>query len=433
MTLRGKTIKNPTGTRRRRITKKQSPEKSARFIQYQKDRRAAKSVIPYLRELRNPSMNTYKKARDMVVRLVLEAPPRGITTLDRLLFYECMNLSVQHLPGYATLDSNHIEQISSLIKTIERYIGDSSQQRPLNLLMLASPGAGKSHFIKCVASRLASHSVRAITFNMTSMESNDDLITPLDAARNLKVEDRLPLLFFDEFDSSPSNFALLLPLLWDGSLNVGQRDLRLGKVIIVMAGSDPSLPETMDNARSMRCEAPTGAGHNPKLIDLFSRINGGILSIPPFYDSTRQIDRRADKVCIAIQLLKNRFGKNLVLVPLSLLRFIATTQFRYDVRSIAHLIDLIPYRANAEKLSVEHLSLPLSSAPRLKESSLAYHLLHEDQALGIIKNWEESIKNKEFMPIKSDIYLNLSELVTEPHLDFYLRYRINEITMQLAQ
>lgn len=299
-------------------------------------------------------------------------------------------------------------------------------------MMLASPGAGKSHFIKCVASRLASYSVRAITFNMTSMQSNDDLITPLDAARNLKVEDRLPLLFFDEFDSSPNNFGLLLPLLWDGSLNVGQRDLRLGKVIIVMAGSDPSLPETMESARSMRCETPAGAGHNPKLIDLFSRINGGILYIPPFYDSTRQIDRRADKVCIAIQLLKDRFGKNLELVPLSLLHFIPMAQFRYDVRSIAHLIDLIPYRAKVKKLTVEHLSLPLSSAPRLKESSLAYHLLHEDQALGIIKDWEEAIKNNEFMSIKSDMFVKLSGFDSDVNLNFFLRYRISEITRQLA-
>ena len=280
--------------------------------------------------------------------------------------------------------------------------------------MLASPGAGKSHLIKCVAARLATRNISAITFNMSSMQSNDDLVPPLDAARNLKVEDRLPLLFLDEFDSSSNNFALLLPLLWDGGLNIGQRDLRLGKVVIVMAGSDPSLPETMDHARSMRHDLPLStAGHNPKLVDLFSRINGGVLSIPPFYDVAQNIDRRTDKVCITIQLLKNRFGEDLQKVPIALLRFISIVEFRYDIRSIAHLVDLIPYKGNVKKLNLKQFSLPINSAKQLKESSLAYHLFHEDQAYGIVEVWKNAIKDESLIHIESDLIKMLGSISIE--------------------
>lgn len=414
MTLRDKTAKKATtkSTKAPKIKDK-----------YQPLLEALKSSKQFLSEFRKPLISTFKNASKTISRIVFDEPLERITISDKINFLASVFLSEQTLPGYSTLDPDHVDQISSFIKNIERYVDDSSQKRPLNFLMLASPGAGKSHFIKCVASRLEPRNVRAITFNMTSMQMNEDLIPPLDAARNLKVEDRLPLVFLDEFDNSPDNFGLLLPFLWDGGLNLGQRDLRLGKVIIVMAGSDPNLPETMNHARSMRSQIPLSQEHDPKLIDLFSRINGGVLSIPPFNDDAGKINRGADKVCIAIKLLKNRFGRKLGLVPLALLRFIAMVHFRYDVRGIAHLIDLIPYEDNIQQLSLEKLSLPLDSAHDLKESSLAYHLLHEDQALGIIKVWEESKQHKLYLPIQApDVVWNFLRYAEVP--DEYLLHYI---------
>src|SRR5436853_4340210 len=78
-----------------------------------------------------------------------------------------------------------------------------------------------------------------------------------------------------------------------------------------------------------------------KLVDLLSRINGGIINIPDLDLRSEHRDRRVDKVCIAVGLSKARFGDDLSEMPRSLLRFIAHTTFRYGVRSIAHLIDLI--------------------------------------------------------------------------------------------
>ena len=211
--------------------------------------------------------------------------------------------------------------------------------------MLASPGAGKSHFIKCIAEKLRGQKVQAITSNMTALQTNEDLIPARDAARNMKVDDRIPLLFLDEFDSKPSNIPLVLPLLWDGELNLGQRDLKLGRSIIVLAGSDPLLPGIMDSARSMRADVGVPQGMKTrKIVDLLSRINGGVVEIPAFHDPTHSIDREFDKACIAIQRLRSKFGEGLRSVPRGLLRFIADADFRYGARSISHLIELIPYR-----------------------------------------------------------------------------------------
>lgn len=349
-------------------------------------------IRPLLEGIWQPSSSAIKLAHNTISKIILEkSSDKGLTKSEQIQSLLSFHISSNTLKGYATLDAQLINQINSFISTIEIYIKDSSQQRPLNFMMLASPGAGKSHFIKCVASALSTQSISAITFNMASMQSNEDLTPSIDAARNLKVEDRLPLLFLDEFDSSPSNYSLLLPLMWDGGLNIGQRDLKLGKVIIVLAGSDPKLPETMEYARSMREQSQLTPNQNPKLVDLFSRVNGGVLKIPPFYDLSHKTDRRVDKICITIHLLRTRFGSTLKKIPLGLLKFISETEFRYDVRSIAHLIDLIPFQTAIRELTFDQLSLPLKSAQQLKRSSLIYHLIHEDQALGIVNKWKEAI------------------------------------------
>lgn len=308
-------------------------------------------------------------------------------------------MSAKAITGYATLDDGHIDDIRSLIERIRSYTDDSSQKRPLNFLMFASPGAGKSHFITCIAEALHHRQISAITFNMTALQTNEDLIPALDAARNLKVEDRVPLLFLDEFDSKPTNISLLLPLLWDGQLNLGQRDLKLGRAIIVLAGSDPSLPLMMDQARNMRIDLSIQEGGNPKIVDLLSRVNGGVVEIPPFYDPLRKLDRRVDKACIAIHLLGKRFGENLRSVPRRLLQFIVDTEFRYGARSVAHLIESIPYKKNVVHLRLDDLNLPLHNAAALKDSSLAYHLLHEEQAHGIADAWRTAPSSRSQLPV----------------------------------
>src|SRR5262249_28424798 len=126
--------------------------------------------------------------------------------------------SQRALPGYATLDDDHFEEIDNLKKEIARYLSDRDRRRPLNTLMLATPGSGKSYFIKQLARSLAHDRVEAITFNMATMQSPDDLAQPVDAVRTAKVNDNAALLFLDEFDSNAANYATLLPLLWDGEL-----------------------------------------------------------------------------------------------------------------------------------------------------------------------------------------------------------------------
>lgn len=301
------------------------------------------------------------------------------------------------LKGYATLDEPHRTEIAKLIDQITTYLRDATRKRPLNALMLAAPGAGKSHFIKQLAGKMMGDRVQAVTFNMATMQSTDDMAQPVDELRNLKVNDRFPLLFLDEFDSDPSRYAALLPLLWEGSLHVGNRDLKLGKAVIVLAGSNPDLPKAMDLSAKMGLNPETREEFVPagKLIDLLSRINGGTINIPEFDLRTGERDRRVDKVCVTVALLRERFGRDqLTAVPRSLLRFVANTTFRYGVRSIAHLIDVIDSDAFHDgTLDGGKLVLPTTSEEALRESSLKLHLLDKNQGFGIVNRWLECAKD----------------------------------------
>jgi Viral (Superfamily 1) RNA helicase len=343
-------------------------------------------------------------ARRLIQESIIDATAVTDSRLP-LAFEASENLLTQ----YSTLDDPHRSDIKHLIDDITAYLQDASRKRPLNCLMLATPGAGKSHFIKRLAARMQAQRVEAVTFNMATMQSPDDMAQPVDDLRNLKVNDKFPLLFLDEFDSDPSKYPALLPLLWEGELHIGHRDLKLGKAVIVLAGSNPDLPKLMDQSAKMQLEKDGASdGERPagKLIDLLSRINGGIIRIPDLDLRTQRRDRRVDKVCMAVSLLRFRFGDKLMEVPRALLRFIAHTQFRYGVRSIAHLVDLIDsnaLRKNALKLSSLHL--PFAKESILRDSSLKLHLLDKDSAFGLVNRWKEFSKDRAVVNLRPTPYL----------------------------
>lgn len=328
----------------------------------------------------------FRNARDKIVGEIIQ---REGTEQEVNLVAE-YNRSSQLLGSYVTLDWPHYLAIKRIRNEISQYAADRSRRRPLNIIMQAEPGSGKSHLVKNLAASIAFHNAVAIDYNMASLQRVEDLLQPLDAVRNIKVQDRLPILFLDEFDSDAGRYPLLLPLLWDGELNVGHRNLKLGKLVVILAGSGTVIRTAMEAAKGMQGEV---AAEHGKLIDLLSRINGGELEIPPMDLVEDGRDRRVDKVCMTISLLQARFGTNLELVPLSLLRFASTTTFRYGVRSLAHLIDIIqPFAPDARErneLSSNQLSFPLESAAALRKSSLAYHVYSEDGAAAIVDHWKE--------------------------------------------
>lgn len=352
---------------------------------------------------RNDENAKLDESRRIIVDQIIECnKPSNI--LFSLAFAESGKL----LNGYNTLDDEHRNEIKRLMSKISNYTRDKTRKRPLNVLMLASPGSGKSHFIKKLVDHLADKQIEAVMYNMANLQSTADLAQPLDESRNVKINDKIPLLFLDEFDSKKSNYPTLLPLLWDGELQIGDRDLKLGKSVIVLAGSTV-------NAQLLG----KGIKADEKLNDLVSRINGGIISIPDLNEHNEHRDRRVDKVCVSISLLRSRFGNNLSIIPRSLLTFISNTEFCYGARSITSFLDFIDVSAvevnnNNAMINREKMKLPISSLADFEESNLSLHLSENKEA--VLRRWKNLSQDTENVKIRDltprEVFM-FNDLITE--------------------
>jgi len=230
------------------------------------------------------------------------------------------------LPGFLTLDKELQATIEATLATLAEYVGTPTVRRPCNFIMVAEPGSGKSHFVRCLGEHCRLPPVIA---NVASLDRIDDLVHWLDEARNYKAADRIPLLFIDEADAKPEALAAYLPLLWDGTFFSRGRDLEVGRCAIVLAASDPGVLKKIDNP-----DEPNPAGF-PKLNDFLSRVNGGLIRFSPIDE------RRTDKVCLAASLLLRRHPSAKA-VNLGLLKLAVNTSFLHSVRSMETLIGYFP-------------------------------------------------------------------------------------------
>ncbi len=314
----------------------------------------------------------YEEEKNRVVESFSKKPTKKLISIRK-----AYKRSKFTLNDYVTLDFSHRREIFKQIREINDYRLDLSRIRPLNYLMPASPGAGKSHFVKCLAKHKRFNGLcEDVTYNMTNFQSVDDLLYPLEAVRNLKVKDKLPILFLDEIDSNNSHFASLLPLLWDGEMFVGGRNINIGKVVIIMAISDE---------RKIQDKSIT------KLDDFLSRINGGFIRLPPLDPTNEHDGRFADKICIALSLLERRYGRNLKYAPWNIISFIGKTEFKYGVRSIAYIIDQFSDMDEYGKLNKPPSFLNfLSDRQKLKETGFWYHI--DGRKIDTIRKMWDSVK-----------------------------------------
>lgn len=327
-------------------------------------------------------IQSYQKILEAIVR---DKKPKESGTIDII---EHFKTSKTTLGDYVTLDIEHRDDILVVRENIINYILDDNRKRPLNILLSSPPGSGKSFFVDNLAKSIEEKDVSHVEMNMSSVRDINDFHGPLDQVRNLKVDDKFPILFLDEFDSDLSNISMLLPLLWDGKLNIGNTKLSLGKIVIILAGSTPEVKKALKYAKDIGTDITGKNLSNKKLIDVISRINGGEIIIPKFDAKSASRNRKVDKICIAISLILRRYEK-LEYISWSMLKFISEINFKHGVRSITHLIDLLPTTlSNTSRLSNTDLEeLPFSDPSVLDSDSLAYHLYDENGPKDICELW----------------------------------------------
>lgn len=140
-----------------------------------------------------------------------------------------------------TIDRAEIESFRSIKNIMEEYIRLEKIQKPLSIAVFGSPGSGKSFGIIQVAESIDREKIEKVTFNISQFTSTKHLTHAFHRVRDISLKGKIPLVFFDEFDSKFEDEELgwikyfLVPMQ-DGKFMDYESMHPIGKSIFVFAG-----------------------------------------------------------------------------------------------------------------------------------------------------------------------------------------------------
>lgn len=164
-----------------------------------------------------------------------------------------------------TLERSEIESYRSIRNLITGFLDTPRPKRPLCLAVFGAPGSGKSFGVTQVARSLETEEkIEELSFNVSQWNSPDYLVNALHRVRDHAIQGKVPLVFFDEFDSryGSQSFGWLkyfLAPMQDGIFADGLFTHDIGKAIFVFAGGTANTFaefERKPTRGSNRTEAP---------------------------------------------------------------------------------------------------------------------------------------------------------------------------------
>ena len=270
--------------------------------------------------------------------------------------------------GLLTVDRRETESFRSIRSLVNEYCRQSQQRRPLSIAVFGAPGSGKSFGITEVAKSLLPAQIQPLEFNLAQLGSPDDLIDALHQIRDIALGGKIPLVFWDEFDTTLGGKTLgwlryFLAPMQDGKFQEGQLTHPIGRSIFVFAGGTCERME--DFGKSLDPAEFRGA----KGPDFVSRLRGYVnilgpdppkdvskVNADPYYVIRRAILLRSILQRNAPHLLEKPAGKGKLNIDRGVLRaFLRTSRYRHGVRSMEALVAM---SLLAGKTGFERSSLP---------------------------------------------------------------------------
>jgi hypothetical protein len=229
------------------------------------------------------------------------AKGEGLKGVAREIVLKGAKKALQGVPlgkfgALTTVDRREIEGFRSIGTLVAEYAKTASD-KPLSIAVFGAPGAGKSFGIKQLAKDLLRGKIAEKTFNLSQFSTTAELCGALHQVRDIGLSGKLPLVFWDEFDSTFKDQPLgwlryFLAPMQDGEFQDGQITHPIGRAIFVFAGGTA---ESMNDFEQSFIETPKDSTPNleekklegirkqkeAKLPDFISRLKGFVNILGP--------------------------------------------------------------------------------------------------------------------------------------------------------
>jgi hypothetical protein len=257
------------------------------------------------------------------------------------------------------VDRREIEDYLSLRGEMIRYAGKTkagASKRPLNLAVFGPPGSGKSFGIKQVTADIldfGGYDENPLEFNLSQFTSLDDYGVAFHQVRDSCLKSKIPIVFFDEFDSSFEGIPFgwlkyFLAPMQDGEFTDRGRKYRLGPCVLVFAGGvNRSFEEFAGRSRNPAFIEAKGPDFMSRLRD---HINIRGINRPDdddHFDQGRYLLRRGailhGMLCERLRLRREQHEAPLV-KPEVARAFLGIDRFRHGIRSMEAILDMSDLR-----------------------------------------------------------------------------------------
>jgi RyR domain len=266
-----------------------------------------------------------------------------------------------------TVDRQEIESYRNIRNLVAEYANQKQASRPLSIAVFGTPGSGKSFGVTEMAKSLLPGQIEPITFNLSQFDSGHDLIPAFHQVRDVGLSGKLPLVFWDEFDTSLGEAPLgwlryFLAPMQDGKFQEGQISHPIGRAIFVFAGGTSSSMADFEKHTDNDFKSAKGP-------DFVSRLKGFINVLgpnpvkgkggDPYFIIRRAILLRSSLKRGAPQLFEKRGGKELLNIDHGVLRaLLKIGVYKHGARSIEALFAMSQLTS---KTAFERSCLPSES------------------------------------------------------------------------
>ena len=246
-----------------------------------------------------------------------------------------------------TVDRQEIESYRSIRNLVAEYYRQKPLTRPLSIAVFGTPGSGKSFGVTEMAKSLLPGQIENITFNLSQFDSPEALLSAFHQVRDISLGGMLPLVFWDEFDTSLAGAPLgwlryFLSPMQDGRFQQGQISHPIGGAIFVFAGGTSASMAEFDRGIDPSFKAAKGP-------DFVSRLKGFInvlgpnplrgAAADPYFILRRAILLRSSLKRGTPQLFENHADTELLNIDHGVLRaLLKIGEYKHGARSIESIL-----------------------------------------------------------------------------------------------